>query len=289
MMEQTTNITESCQSRNKVAVKLPNQALKISTAIWFVTVLLGQWFFFYYILAFYGSSVLNDNMEIWNRWEVFGVKPYHSGDFAGNLAFAAHAIGAGIIALGGVLQIMPQVRKRFPKFHKINGYAFVTTVVCLSLSGFYLVWFRDPSDPIKLSDIGTSINGLLIFAFAYLTVNRVLKKDIKNHRKWAIRLFLVSNAQWFLRLGVFSYFVTGTMLGFKPAMGDPFFPMWTFGCFVLPLVIAELYFYANEKGGTKFKYAISGVMVALSILMVLGMLGFTPFLLSVLNGGEITF
>lgn len=287
-MEQATNLTDNYQVTNKLTSKLPNQALKVSTAIWFITVLLGQWFFFYFIMAFYGSSVINDNMEIWNRWEAFGVTPYKAGDISGNLAFAAHAIGAGIVALGGALQIMPQVRTRFPKFHKINGYAFITTVVCLSLSGFYLVWFRDATDPIKLSDIGTSINGVLILAFAYLTISRVIKKDIKNHRKWAIRLFLVSNAQWFLRLGVFSYFVTGTMLGFKPAMGDPFFPMWTFGCFVLPLLTAEMYFYANEKGGAKFKYTVSGIMTALSILMVLGMLGFTPFLLTVLNGGDIS-
>lgn len=275
-------------SLEKRITKLANNSLKYSTLFWFLTVLLGQWFFFYYIIAFYGFSVINDNMEIWNRWEPMGAKPYHVGDFAGNLAFAAHTIGAGIVAFGGALQLIPKIRSRFPKFHKINGYTFLVTVLCLSISGFYLVWIRD-SDPIKLSGIGTTINGVLILAFSYLTISRAIKKDIVNHRKWALRLFLVSNAQWILRLGVFSYFVSGTMLGLSPAMGDIFFPIWTFGCFILPLLTLEMYFYAKEQAGLRFKLATSITLLVLTILMIIGMLGFTPFLLSVMSGGEISF
>ncbi len=285
--ESTTDLAEATEFKRKSLLRRANQALKYSAVFWFITVLLGQWFFFYYIMAFYGFSVINDNMEIWNRWEVFGVKPYHAGDFSGNLAFAAHAIGAGIVAFGGALQLIPKVRQYFPRFHKINGYVFLTTVICLSLSGFYLVWFREPV-VIKLSDIGTSINGILILTFAYLTVRKAIDKDINSHRKWAIRLFLVSNAQWFLRLGVFSYLVSGTMLGLNPATSDPFFPFWTFGCFLVPLATLEMYFYAKEKGTAKFKLISSGILVALTVLMLIGMLGFTPFLISVMTGGNIS-
>ena len=267
--------------------KLAEQSLKYSTFFWFITTLIGQWFFFYYIIAFYGFSVINDNMEIWNRWEAMGAKPYHVGDFSGNLAFAAHAIGAGIIAFGGALQLIPKIREYFPTFHKINGYAFLITVLCLSISGFYLVWFRD-AKPINLSGIGTSINGVLILAFSYLSISKAIQKDIKAHRKWALRLFLVSNAQWILRLGVFSYLVTGTMLGLAPSMGDIFFPIWTFGCFALPLITLEMYFYAKEKTNKMLKIAVSCLLFTLTILMITGMLGFTPFLISVMSGAEIS-
>lgn len=284
---QSETLSEAKQS-STTSIKRAKKTLKYSTIFWFIAVLLGQWFFFYYIIAFYGFSVINDNMEIWNRWEAMGSKPYHAGDFAGNLAFAAHAIGAGIVAFGGALQLVPKIRNTFPKFHKANGYVYLTTVLALAISGFYLVWVRDEK-PLNLSGIGTTINGLLILAFAYFTVRFAIKKDIVTHRKWALRLFLVSNAQWTLRVGVFSYFITGTMLGLKPAFGDMFFSLWTFGCFVLPLVILQAYFYANEKGGVKLQYATSAVLVLMTILMIIGMVGFTPFLMSVMSGDKISF
>jgi len=282
------NDTINSETNKRSFAKVANQSLKYTTMFWFITTLVGQWFFFYYIMAFYGFSVINDNMEIWNRWEAMGSTPFHAGDFSGNLAFAAHAIGAGIVAFGGALQLMPKIRNSFPKFHKINGYVYLITVLCLAVSGFYLVWIRDP-DPIDLSGIGTTINGFLILGFAYFTVRRAIGKDIASHQKWALRLFLVSNAQWTLRVGVFSYMVTGTLFGTSPAFGDPFFPMWTFGCFVLPLAILQMYFYAKEKGSNHVKLATSAVLFVTTILMMLGMVGFTPFLFTVMSDGPITF
>ncbi len=281
--------TKKTSAQKRASAQLAKQSLKYTTMFWFVTALVGQWIFFYYIMGFYGISVINDNMAYWNVvFERFGVTPYRAGDFSGNLAFVAHAIGAGIVAFGGALQLIPKVRNSFPKFHKINGYVYLTTVFCLAISGFYLVWIRDP-DPVELNGIGTTINGFLILGFAYLTVRLAIKKDISSHRKWALRLFFVSNAQLTLRLGTFSYLVTGNILGMNPAFGDPFFTMWTFGCYVLPLLTLQLYFYAKERGSNRVKYATSGVLFVITILMILGMVGYTPFLLKVLSGGPISF
>lgn len=279
---------EKTAAKKTSSAKVANQSLKYSTIFWFVTTLVGQWFFFYYIFAFYGFSVINDNMEVWNRWEPMGSTPYHIGDFSGNLAFAAHAIGAGLVAFGGALQLIPKIRNSFPKFHKINGYVYLMTVFSLAISGFYLVWIRDP-DPIDLSGIGTTINGFLILIFAYFTVTRAINRRIASHRKWALRLFFVSNAQWTLRVGVFSYLLTGNIVGMSPGFGDPFFPIWTFGCFVFPLLILQLYFYAKENRNNLVKYVTSGVLCAITLLMIIGMIGFTPFLLSVISGEAISF
>ena len=283
------NNTIKNKEGKKASVRVANQFLKYTTMFWFVTTLVGQWLFFYYIMGFYGTTLVNDNMEHWNAVLArFGVTPYLVGDFSGNLAFAAHAIGAGIVAFGGALQLIPKVRNTFPKFHKINGYVYLITVFCLAVSGFYLVWIRDP-DPIGIPEIGTTINGFLILGFAYLTVRLAIKKNIASHRKWALRLFFVSNAQYTLRIGTFSYLVTGKMLGMNPAFGDPFFYMWTFGCYVLPLLTLQLYFYAKEKGSNQVKYITSGLLFAINILMILGMVGYTPFILSIVSGEPIAF
>lgn len=261
----------------------PRGLLKGASIFWFCSLLVGQWMFLYYIIAFYGFSVLTGNLEIWNRFESLGSTPYVAGDFGGNLAFAAHALGAGIVAFGGALQLIPQVRNRFPRFHRINGYIYLTTVLGLALSGFYLVLIRGTS-PDMLSAIGTCINGVFILYFAYMALRCIKNRDIGNHRKWALRLFLVSNAQWFLRVGVFSYLITGTLLGLEPGFGDPFFPMWTFGCYLLPLLTLQLYFYAAERGGPQIQYVTSGVLIVLTVALIIGVVGYTPFLQSLIAG-----
>jgi len=272
----------------KRKVSLADKLLKYSSIFWFIAILTGQWLFFYYIMAFYGFSVINDNMEIWNRWEALGSSPYEEGDTTGNITFAAHVIGAGFVAFGGALQLIPRVRALFPTFHKINGYIYLVTVLCLAISGFYLSWVRGAS-PDTISAIGTSINGFFILIFAYFTVKNARNRNIATHRKWAIRLFIVANAQWFLRVGVFSYMITGTILGGKPAFGDPFFPFWTFACFLLPLAAAQLYFYASAKRNANLKLIAASVLVVLTILMLIGVFGLTPFLLQIMSGEPISF
>ena len=267
--------------------KVVQQVLKGASIFCFSSLLVGQWLFFYYIIAFYGFSVINGNLEIWNRFEPLGSTPYVAGDFGGNIAFAAHALGAGIVAFGGVLQLMPQIRRRFPVFHKYNGHVYLTTVLALAISGFYLVLIRGTSPNIQ-SAIGTSINGLLILSFIYLAYSSIKKRDIRNHRKWAMRLFFVSNAQWCLRVGVFAYMISGTVLGIEPSFGDPFFFMWTFGCFLIPLAILQLYFYANEHKSRKIKYGASLVVCTATIFMLIGVMGLTPFLQQLINGDAIS-
>ncbi len=262
--------------------------LKYSAMFWFAAILIGQWLFFYYIMAFYGYSVISDNMQIWNRWEPMGTTPYEEGDTLGNWAFAAHAVGAGIVAFGGALQLIPKVRTLAPRFHRINGYVYLLIVLCLALSGFYLSWVRDKS-PDLLSAIGTSINGVCILVFAYFTVVTARARNIKDHRKWAIRLFLVSNAQWLLRVGVFSYLITGTVVGASPSFGDPFFPLWTFGCFVIPLATAQLYFYATERRSVVLKCIAGVTLISLTVLMCVGVAGLTPFLMQLLGDAPISF
>ncbi|MFD2166982.1 DUF2306 domain-containing protein [Thalassotalea euphylliae] len=282
------NRSGSIDHAKKSQLALANSVLKYSALFWFLAILVGQWLFFYYIMAFYGFSVIENNMEIWNRWEPLGSRPYEEGDSAGNLAFAFHAVGAGIVAFGGALQLIPKVRTAAPKFHKINGYVYLITVFLLALSGFYLSWVRGAS-PDTTAAIGTSINGFLILGFAYFTVKTARNRKLADHKKWAIRLFLVSNAQWFLRVGVFSYLITGTMVGATPGFGDPFFAMWTFGCFIIPLAAAQLYFYGSSKSSVSIKYLTSCVLVTLTLLMCVGIFGLTPFLMQILSGEPISF
>lgn len=259
-----------------------------AAGFWWLTAILGQWAFLYYILSFYGASSLTGDFETWNRLKVMGRTPFVAGDTAGNLAFLGHALAAGIIAFGGALQLVPGIRARFPAFHRWNGRLFLLTVTGLSLSGFYLVWVRGTS-PDSLNALSTTFNGVLILGFAALALRAAMARDIAVHRRWAMRLYLVSNAQWFLRVGVFAYFVVNMGLGNKVRFSDPFLSFWVFGCYLVPLAVLEVYLRTKDRAGPAGRTVVAIGLIVLTLLMAAGALGFTAFSLKIASGAPLDF
>ena len=257
---------------------LADKALAVSAQVWFIAAVIGQWAFLYYIVAFYGPSTFSGDFPAWARNALL-FKGYVAGDTAGNLTFAAHALLAGIIAFGGALQVLPQLRNRWPAAHRWNGRLFLLVACGLALSGLYLVWVRH-SNPTLLGAISTSLNGALILAFAALALAAVRRRDLAGHRRWALRLYLVANAQWFMRVGFFAYVLAQ---GGQPVGTKLFGDLWSFGCFLVPLAVLELYLRAKDSGAPPARLAMAVGLLALTLLMSVGIAGFTLFSLSILK------
>ena len=258
-------------------------ALSRATWIWFAVALLGQWAFTVYLLGFYVPTTFTGNFEAWLALRRLGGTGYVEGDLMGNLTFAAHALAAAVIAVGGGLQLVPRVRIRWPRFHRWNGRFFLALVLGLSLSGFYLVWLRGTS-PSTLNAIGTSLNGVLIIAFAGLAWRHALARDFVTHRRWAIRLYLVSNAQWFLRIGMVAWFAANAGIGRKVSGGDPFLLGWTFGCYLVPLAMAEAYLRAKESSSPAAKWTVAALLALFTLPMLVGIAGFGALSWMLLTG-----
>lgn len=281
-------MTAEAISASTLSRRTGTAVLNGAAAFWLLVALIGQWAFSYYIAAFYGASALLGDFDAWNRMALLRHAPYVAGDTMGNLAFAAHAFGAGIVAFGGALQLIPQIRRRAPTFHRWNGRLFMLTVVGLSLSGFYLVWVRG-TIPTSATELSTSFNGLLILAFAFLALRSARARNFQVHRRWAMRLYLVSNAQWFLRVGVFSYVAVNQALGRQVSFDDPFIDFWTFGCYLAPLAMLELYLRAQGSGSSFGKRAVASGLVTLTLLMAVGILAFGMFSQLIVSGEPLKF
>lgn len=263
--------------------RLARLFLAATGMFWFAVMLLGQWAFFYYIAAFYGASTLSGDLEVWNRLQALGRTPYVAGDSFGNAAYAMHALAAGIIAFGGVLQLVPWIRTHAPTFHRWNGRVFLATVTGLSLSGFYLVWVRHTS-PSAIEGLSTTLNGVLILSFAALALRTAMARNIASHRRWAMRLYLVSNAQWFLRVGVFAYFIVARMIGAEVSFGDPLIRAWTWGCYLVPLAVLQLYFLAQDRGGALSRAIVGAGILALTLAMAAGIFAYSMFSQAIITG-----
>lgn len=270
----------------EVGNRIATRTLFASGVFWLTITLLGQWAFFYYIMAFYGGSVVEADFTVWNRLAAVGSSPYKPGDTSGNLVFAAHALGAGIVAFGGALQLLPKLRLRAPRFHRWNGRIYLLTVVTLAFSGFYLTWVRD-TNATPLSAIGSSINGASIFVFAYFALVRARARDIYHHQQWALRLYLVSNAQWFLRIGLFSYLIIARAAGMEVNPEGNFFRFWTFGCYLVPLAVLQLFLVAKPSNRPALKVATALVLTTVTVLTGVGVVGYAVFTQLLMTGAPI--
>ena len=255
---------------------IADSALKGAARFWFVIAVAGQWAFLYYIVSFYGHSTFTGNFQAWTK-NKFLHKGYIAGDTVGNLAFAAHALLAAIIAFGGALQLIPQIRARAIAVHRWIGRVFLVTALGLSVSGLYISWLHGPL-PKVVDEIPINLNAVLIIAFAGLAWRTAVTHQVCAHRRWALRSYLVANAQWFTRVGFMAWIIlTRKLFGAGESFDDTFFRLWGFGCYLVPLAVLELYLRAKESPRPSGRFAMAGVLVVVTLLMGVGIFGFYMF------------
>ena len=252
-------------------------ALSRTAAFWFTITLVGQWIFAYFIARFYGPSTLQGNFFEWTKNQSL-IKGYVAGDTAGNWAFAAHMLLAATIAFAGVLQLVPQIRARAPAFHRWNGRIFMLAVLAASIDGLYLTWVRGTSRNL-ISALAISGDAVLIIVFAVLAWRTARARDLKAHRRWALRTFVVAGGVWFMRLGYFGWIlINQAPVGITKNMDGSFDRFIAFGCYLVPLAVLELYLRVKDAGSPRWRFCAAGVVLASTLLMTVGIVGATLFL-----------
>jgi uncharacterized membrane protein len=245
-----------------------NNALKAAARLWFLVAALGQWIFVVYVTAYYGPLIVQGGLE--GLSETHLPNGYITGDTVGNLAMAAHLLLAVIIIGGGPLQLIPQIRARFPTFHRWLGRTYMLTAVTTSIAGLYLIWTR-PLFGSLLSNLGTSLDGVLIIVFAAIALRFAIARNIRSHRPWALRLFMVASGVWFYRVGfsLWLFLTGGAGIDFETFTG-PFLDVWGFGQYLLPLAVLELYLRVRDGANAHGRLAMAIGLFGLTILMGIG-------------------
>lgn len=260
-------------SKTTGQLPLANKLLNISSTFWFLVAVIGQWIFVYYVIAFYGTTAMQDDFESWNKVLPHG---YVEGETMGNLAVAAHIVLAVIMIVGGPLQLIPQIRSKARAFHRWNGRIYIFTAALISLDGLYMVWTRGTGSGL-IGNISISINAVLILIFSFLAWQTAIRRKFDQHRKWVLRLFLVASGVWFFRIGLmFWLFVNGGPVGFDPeTFQGPFLTFLGFGQYLIPLFILQLYLMAQEKKSVLYTYIMASMLFVITIGMGIGIFAAT--------------
>ncbi len=270
------SLSEATETKRRRAAK----QLYWSTRILFAIGVAGQLAFAYYIIVFYGGIGLSGAYERANEAMGHGVI---AGDSIGNWTLAVHLFLAAIITLGGPVQFIPAIRRRFPVFHSWNGRIYFVTAFVISIAGLTLNFIRGAHGG-TIGALGNGLNAALIMGFSAMAWRTAWQRDFKAHKKWALRAFLMVSGVWFFRVG---YGLWILLMGFKPvgmtaALTGPLDRFLLFAHSLLPLLIIEFYFYVKQAGfsvqrwGAAF-FSLLCVLLAAALVMVV-MLFWMPHL-----------
>ncbi|MCW0198767.1 DUF2306 domain-containing protein [Sphingopyxis sp.] len=232
----------------------------------YLSVAAGQLLFTAFILLFYYPSSLSGHFERWNSKPL--ITGFVAGDTVGNLFFAAHVLMAAVISFGGLVQLIPVIRGRWPAVHRWNGRLYLFCALALSLGGLWLVWARGTWMNLT-GAFGISLDALLILACAALAWRNARARRFAEHRRWAIRLFAVASAVWFMRVGYMAWGIATGGAGIGDAMDGPFDLFLAFANSLLPLAVAELYLRAGTRGTAAAKKSVAALLTV-SGLVILG-------------------
>lgn len=248
-----------------------DRPLQLAANFWFITAVFGQWLFASYLMLFYGGTAARGELHLWKEKLTHGYVP---GDSVGNTAVAAHLLLAVIIMLLGSLQLIPQIRTRLPVFHRWSGRLYLLAVVVTSIAGLYMLFVHGTVGGLVLQ-VAQSLDALLILVFAGIALRAAMQRDFKAHRRWALRLFMVVSAVWFFRVGLMLWLVIHQApVGFDPnTFTGPFVTFIAFAQYVIPLLVLECYFRAQDSASARAKIALSAVLVILTLAMAMGIFG----------------
>lgn len=236
----------------------------------FYVAMLGQLLFAVYIILHYGKSrfTSTDWQSTWNEGVMHGII---KGDTMGNLGFALHVLLAAYIIMTGFLQFLPSVRKRWPNFHRWNGRFYITTSIVAVIAGMLLTYTRPLLIGGSLGMLATNINGLLIITFGIQTIRTAQNKHFAQHRRWALRTYVVMLGVWFFRLGygLWILLTAGQMYGCNEELTGWYDQFLYYGSYLLPLGILELYFIGRKSEN---QWLLRG-LIALFIILLLCLVG----------------
>lgn len=235
-----------------------------ATRGWFGATLLGQLLFATFILLFYYPTTLTGGYSAWNNKPL--ITGYVAGDAAGNRQFALHVLAAAAMTLSGLVQLVPHFRTRWPLLHRWSGRLFLTMALVLAAGGLWLVWIRG-SYLTLTGAVSISLDGFLIITFGLLAWFHARRTNFAQHRRWALRAFVVSSGVWFMRVGYIAWGITTGGAGIGKGMSGPFDLVWGFATYLLPLTVLELYLRA-ERGSPGVQYCMAAGLwlAALTIL-----------------------
>jgi uncharacterized membrane protein len=158
-----------------------------------------------------------------------------------------HIIPGLIFVITGPFQFIPNIRTRYPLWHRIGGRLFLISGIMIGTTGLVMS-FAMPAIG-GLNQAAATILFSLFFLYALIKAfQQILQRKITKHREWAIRAYSIGLAVATIRIINGVFFATSRFTGLTP---HEFFGIGFWIGFVIHLVFAEFWISKTRLVKTK--------------------------------------
>ena len=148
-----------------------------------------------------------------------------------------HVAFACVAMAGGLVNFAQWSHKQHRRFHRLNGYVYVTSVLVVVLTSGYMAPYATGG---KISSMGFNLLNMIWLVFTTIAVVHILKKRIVQHRRWMIRSYAFCFTNMLIHLLTF---VCHDLIGVDYATG---YTIGLYGSIALLLIVPELVIRAGK-------------------------------------------
>jgi Predicted membrane protein (DUF2306) len=165
---------------------MPNKILKYT--IW------GSYFYFSFLLLSITLQYIPYNTDV----AFLRVKQDEISKLYYKIAFFTHVYSSILLMVLGFIQFSTSIKNKYTKLHRFSGRAYAIIILFLSgPSGLIMSYHANGG---IFSQIAFVILSFLWLLFTFLSVFYILKKNLINHQKFAIRSFALTLSAISLRI-----------------------------------------------------------------------------------------
>ncbi|HZC66454.1 MAG TPA: DUF2306 domain-containing protein [Candidatus Dormibacteraeota bacterium] len=154
-----------------------------------------------------------------------------------------HIIPGVLFMLLGPFQFSRAIRRKYPKWHRINGRIFVICAYIVGISALVMS-VAMPSISGVNQAVATTLFGILFLIALTKAFRHILRGEILQHREWMIRAYAVGLAVATIRPIVGFFFATSSLTGLTPR---EFFGTAFWLGFTVQTIAAEIYLHATRS------------------------------------------
>jgi uncharacterized membrane protein len=241
--------------------------LALVAVVWASAALFGV-----YILAAYAGAIAEDDLASWND-VLPGV--YEPRTPLATVAIGLHLAAGAVVLLLGFVQLLPTLRARHPRVHRVLGRVYLSACLIAGVGGLgFIALLGTVGGPVM--DVGFGAYGALMVLCAVQTYRHARARRVERHRAWALRLFALAVGSWLYRMDYGFWFSLADGAGHRADFHGPFDAVMAFAFYVPNLLVVEAYLRGRglPASGTA-RWGAAAVLVVASAFLVLGTYFFT--------------